>query len=130
MADIPSDVVHTHIVQPLFDNLNKLQQKITEAEHQLTQAEEQLETLSRNDYTQMPTDGTMYLFFKKELPQWIKNLTRECVELRRERETLKQVLKNVMQTQDIKPTQPEDRLPRGHPLLELNHNAISNPYLV
>ena len=122
MTNIPSDVVR---------NLNELEQKITEAEHQLTQHKDLFQTLSSYGYTKMPKDGLLYLFFKKELPQWIKNLRTECVELRRERETLKQVLKNVMQIEDIEPTQPEDRwLPRGHRLLELDHNAISNPYLV
>ena len=89
-TSLPSDMVHTHVVKPLLDELNVLQQNITKKEVLLVQSRQQLADNPPGSY---PESGGQFHHFTVVLPQFINELRRDLVEMRANRENLKRKIR-------------------------------------
>ena len=89
-TNLPSDMVHTHIVKPLLDELNVLQQNITKKEELLVKSRQQLADNPPGSY---PKSGEQFDHFTVVLPQFIYELSRDLVKMRANRENLKRKIR-------------------------------------
>ena len=89
-TSLPSDMVHTHIVKPLLDELNVLQKNITKKEELLAKSRQQLVQNPPGSY---PESGGQFHHFTVVLPQFIYELRRDLVEMRANRENLKRKIR-------------------------------------
>ena len=85
-TSLPSDMVHTHVVKPLLDELNVLQQNITKKQELLAQSRQQLADNPPGSY---PQSGRRFDHYTVVLPQFIYDLHKDLVKMRAKRENLR-----------------------------------------
>lgn len=86
VRNLPKDVVHTNIVEPLLDELSLLEKNITQKENLLANSEQNLMDNPPGSY---PPNGNQFKHFTEILPEFINELQRDLVNMRAQREILK-----------------------------------------
>ena len=89
-TSLPSDMVHTHVVKPLLDELNVLQQNITKKQELLAQSRQQLADNPPGSYAE---SGGQFDHYTAVLPHFIYELRRDLVKMRANRENLKRAIR-------------------------------------